>query len=95
MRIKEALDRLNGWQDSIFDVETEHSEKELKNLQMVSIAIIALSKQIPKPVEMSHCKCGMIVDDDMQYCHSCGHIVYRSNFCESCSQALDWGDEDE
>ena len=44
----------------------------------VTLVIEALEKQIPKLVDMSHCNCGMALDNVWKYCPNCG-------------QALKWG----
>ena len=43
------------------------------------MAVEALERQVPKLVDMSHCNCGMALDNVWQYCPNCG-------------QALKWGD---
>jgi len=45
---------------------------------MIDETIEFLEKQIPKLVDMSHCNCGMALDNVWQYCPNCG-------------QALKWG----
>jgi len=62
--------------------EDEQFVKVLVPKYMIDETIEFLEKQIPKLVDMSHCNCGMALDNVWQYCPNCG-------------QALKWGDVDE
>ena len=58
--------------------EDEQFVKVLVQKYMIDETIEFFEKQIQKLVDMSHCNCGMALDNVWKYCPNCG-------------QALKWG----
>ena len=60
-------------------VEALESDEDLKKLyvhkEQFADVISAIEKQIPKPLNMSHCNCGMPIDKGWKYCPDCGQKV--------------------
>lgn len=102
-KIIEAIEKLNmavHWKreeiktNKVFFPKDDHTQLE-KDVQVYTIAIKALEKQIPKPVvdlgvvKDFHEKPLYIYGD----CPNCGCMRLRStdtNYCVACGQKLDW-----
>jgi hypothetical protein len=37
----------------------------------------ACEKQTPKGLNMFHCQCGMVIDDEWDFCTKCGQAIKR------------------
>jgi hypothetical protein len=78
---EEAIDRISrikteidNWRDSLGE---KLSDREVLDIQAYDVATEALEKQIPKELNMFHCQCGMIIDDEWDFCTKCGQAVKR------------------
>ena len=68
--------------------------------EVISIAINALEKQIPKkPTPIDYEKYMDTVKNALflkgsYWCPNCNHVVKCGTYCSDCGQKLDWSDEE-
>lgn len=95
----EALELIK--KNDYFNEDSLKKHKELRDYKEANdLSIIALGKQIPKPVVRNvGCDCYPITRNiESCYCPACGYhidINLEEQYCPLCGQAIDWEGEDD
>lgn len=102
---QEAINELYKQRAERYKVYQKHKDwsKEIKEYDKVGEALETLQelvdKETPKKVKAKimsdYAKCHYVQSYEIYVCPVCGlHLSPTQNYCDRCSQKLDWSDED-